>query len=551
MISYADFRKVLKRELWPTGEALSLVEAHNKFFLEAMIDLCKWIPCLQQNHTDVFPACSTYVSCGLTLFEAPYGVVQRVYTIANNDWCSKVYYDPSNYNRVANWSSRLLRAFQAPANAGMPALQQGIKYAESSTDAKTGRSRSGIWAIHRKRMHIAPWVQSNESVVVEWDGVKTDWKDEDMLDETYWTPDVAAAVKKWVQWSHQRDFGIYDTAPGEERVSRGDYEADRADLIFWCNERTKEQEPKVFVEGSALPTAEELKAEAVPESTPGVFAVIGDFGSNTDDELAVSELVKGWDPEYIVTLGDNWYGSQVTLSDLDLKVGKYYQEFLHPYVGSYGDGASEQRMFAAIGNHDRAPSGRLELVMQYFNLSKPYYDVVKGPIHFFIVDTGYDNSQVNQQADGVTESSVQGQWLQAMLALSTARFKVVVMHHTPYTSTASSAGSPLAGDGTLSYPALRWPLKDWGADILLNGHAHNFERLLLEDGFPIIVAGAGGQPGSAPEEPAPFRATPLSQSVIRYNEKFGALKCSVDCGELTFEFIAADGTVVDSFSISK
>ena len=35
------------------------------------------------------------------------------------------------------------------------------------------------------------------------------------------------------------------------------------------------------------------------------FAVIGDYGSGSQDERRVADLVKAWGPDFIVTAGDN------------------------------------------------------------------------------------------------------------------------------------------------------------------------------------------------------------------------------------------------------
>ena len=35
------------------------------------------------------------------------------------------------------------------------------------------------------------------------------------------------------------------------------------------------------------------------------FAVIGDYGKSGEDELAVANMVKSWNPDFIITTGDN------------------------------------------------------------------------------------------------------------------------------------------------------------------------------------------------------------------------------------------------------
>src|SRR5205085_740845 len=65
------------------------------------------------------------------------------------------------------------------------------------------------------------------------------------------------------------------------------------------------------------------------------FAVIGDFGANSQSEADVAALVHSWNPDFITTNGDNNYplGQSTTI---DANVGQYYHDFIFPYLGSYG-----------------------------------------------------------------------------------------------------------------------------------------------------------------------------------------------------------------------
>jgi tartrate-resistant acid phosphatase type 5 len=82
---------------------------------------------------------------------------------------------------------------------------------------------------------------------------------------------------------------------------------------------------------------------------------------------------------------------------------------------------------------------------------------------------------------GPTADSVQAAWLQAALANATQPWKVVYFHHPPYSS--GSHGNN---------PDLQWPFEEWRADLVLSGHDHNYERLVV-DGLPYFVNGAGGR----------------------------------------------------------
>lgn len=535
MISYKAFTDAIRQEIWPfPGEPKNQVPAHSKFFLEAMVEIQRWVPCLQVNNTDIFRACSTYVQCGLTVFGAPTGLIKRVYTVANGEYCDPVYYGRTEHCNMLAWQRCLVTRFTAPSNTGMPALQQGFKFHEASVDSTLGRARTGMWSMERGRLYIAPWIQSNESVVVEWDGHKSDWKADDVLDNSdgMWDPAAAAVVKLYVQKCHERDFGCNEQ---RRRALDVEYREKLADLKYFCEERRKSQET---CDANALnargPTQAEVVDDAVPsESDEVVAAFIADFDGG-QATLDVAELVDSWSPAYVVTGGDNFYGNDVTLAALDASVGPAYSHYIHPYLGTLGEGgAVVNQFFPAVGNHDRDPDGRLAVFLNYFNRSKPYYDFIQGNVHWFIVDGGYMNDKTTvAQPDGNTFDSVQGESFKLRMALSTARWKIVVLGFPPYASTSTV------------FPALRWPFSDWGADLVLTGDFHLYERLLAPEGYPLIVAGWSGRTRDTFGSVSPY-------SLVRYADNYGALKLTASCDELKVEAINILGTVVDTLTLEK
>ena len=62
--------------------------------------------------------------------------------------------------------------------------------------------------------------------------------------------------------------------------------------------------------------------EAIPTiDTAARFAVIGDYGVDLNEhEVKVAALVRSWNPEFIITLGDNRYGA----IDYDSAVGQHF-----------------------------------------------------------------------------------------------------------------------------------------------------------------------------------------------------------------------------------
>ncbi len=259
---------------------------------------------------------------------------------------------------------------------------------------------------------------------------------------------------------------------------------------------------------------------------PQVFGIVGDYGRAGTPERNVASLIQSWNPDYVVTVGDNNYdlGGADTI---DANIGQFYHDYIANYKGTYGAGGVTNRFWPALGNHDwRTPGAQPYL--DYFTLpgNERYYDFVQGPIHFFVVDS--DPSE----PDGNTFDSLQGRWLQNALAAATEPWKIVYFHHPPYSS---------GPHGSSAW--MQWPFRAWGADIVFSGHDHVYERLEV-GGFPYIANGLGGR------SIYNFGAT-TAGSVVRYNADYGAMRAEVDEYRLSTQFIARTGAVADNFALAR
>jgi tartrate-resistant acid phosphatase type 5 len=251
------------------------------------------------------------------------------------------------------------------------------------------------------------------------------------------------------------------------------------------------------------------------------MAVIGDYGQAGPAEAAVAALVAGWQPELVITLGDNNY-EQGFATTLDDNVGQYYHAFIFPYLGKYGSAATENRFFPSLGNHDwRTPNAWPYL--EYFTLpgNERYYELVWGPLHLFALDSD------PHEPDGVTADSDQAKWLQTRLAASTSPWQLVYMHHPPYSS----------GDHGSSED-MRWPFAAWGVDVVLAGHDHHYERI-EQDGIVYFVNGLGGYPDRYAV------GTPLPGSEVQFNAEHGAMLVQASALRLELRFMTASGREVD------
>jgi glucose/arabinose dehydrogenase len=266
-------------------------------------------------------------------------------------------------------------------------------------------------------------------------------------------------------------------------------------------------------------------ASLIPMATPTPvrFAVIGDFGLAGEAEAEVAALVKDWAPDFILTTGDNNYplGAADTI---DENIGQYYHEFIYPYTGSYGEGAEINRFFPTLGNHDWY---NLQAHSDYFTLpgNERYYDFVWGPVHFFALDSD------SREPDGVNVSSVQAAWLKERLAASTTPWQIVYFHHAPYSS---------ATHGNTDW--MQWPFQQWGADAVLAGHDHVYERIVRE-GLPYFTIGSSGNPSLY------WFTSQVEGSQVRYRDDHGALLVTASEQEITVVFQNRSSEIIDAYQL--
>lgn len=262
--------------------------------------------------------------------------------------------------------------------------------------------------------------------------------------------------------------------------------------------------------------------------TPDIFAVIGDYGLSGPNEEGVANLVKSWKPGYIITVGDNNYPDGAN-STIDANIGQYYHDYIHPYTGSYGKAADTNRFFPCLGNHDFYTSSAAPY-FQYFTLpgNERYYDFIRGDVHFIALDS--DSSE----PDGFSSTSTQAMWLKNILESSASKWKIVYFHHSPFASDLVHGNTEW----------MQWPFKTWGADIVLTGHSHIYERVIM-DNFPYIVNALGGSVIYN------LSASPVFGSQVRYNDNFGALQVKISPDTIWFKFYSINNELIDVYPLVK
>ena len=257
-----------------------------------------------------------------------------------------------------------------------------------------------------------------------------------------------------------------------------------------------------------------------------VVAMIGDYGVDNAAEAAAASLVEKLEPDLIITMGDNNYPSGAA-ETIDDNVGKYYSNWIHPYVGNYGDGATENKFYPCMGNHDWYVDDA-QAYLDYFTLPhvERYYSVVVDNVEFFCVDSDM------HEPDSPNANGVQGLWARAGLLASTATWKLVYMHHPPYSS---------GTHGNNSW--MQWPFEAWGVDSVWGGHDHNYERI-VQDG---ILYGVTGMAGTSLRS----MGTPIENSHVAFQDDHGVTIAAFGEEDARFTSYSVGGILVDDVVIRK
>lgn len=262
------------------------------------------------------------------------------------------------------------------------------------------------------------------------------------------------------------------------------------------------------------------------------FGIIGDYGDDSVAENQVADTLKSKGPEFIITLGDNnyYYGCWYSI---DTHIGKYYADYIGNYKGTYGKGAITNRFFPSIGNHDWAAqshclyNGTLPY-LNYFTLPNNglYYDFVKGPIHFFVLDSD------DHEPDGNQVGSTQYQWFKKKVTESKSCYKLVYFHHAPYSSA-------WHGDNK----KMQWDFDKLGVDVVLSGHDHSYERI-LQDKLVYFVNGVGGAELS-------YFIHNAKGSQFKYNKHHGFMMASTSDKGIHFKFYNDKNKLIDEYKLQK
>lgn len=378
-----------------------------------------------------------------------------------------------------------------------------------------------------KNFYVYPKVVDGRQFSIFWDGRKLDFADAEIVpfDEG---AELAVSLFASAHIARKTNHEL-----SEYNSYMADYVAEKRRLYLDAKERTRLKEqgqssaPTESCPAPCAPcvtcatTEEAVAAADTQDDTAIEFCLIGDSGdaATIANTVAVADLIKRLDPDFVIHLGDCNYpsGEPVTLLDNFLK---HYDTFI-----------SAQKLYFVYGEHDVQLDGGVAIAealayLKDLNSSKKYYEFARGPCRFFVLNGNAS------EPDGNTVGSIQEQWFQTQAAQSTEDWNIALNHFAPYTS--DSLHTPGILNQRWSYAA---------ANLVISGHGHNYERIQVS-GFPYLVAGLGGAPKRG------FGAL-TNSSQFRYNTAYGAIKATATKDQLQLIFYNVSGEHVDSLTLRK
>jgi hypothetical protein len=297
--------------------------------------------------------------------------------------------------------------------------------------------------------------------------------------------------------------------------------------------------------GSASPPAS-IAAEASPMPAPTrpgppsfapgasgeiptiVLTGAGDIGNCAFPGSAqTAGLLDGQDG-WFFTAGDNAYedGSAANFADC--------------YAPTWGK-VKDRTVLPAPGNHDWNTAGAAGY-LGYFGAATAapngttWYSMDAGNWHVVVLDSDC------QRVGGCGPGSPQGEWLAADLKASQVRCTLAIWHH-PRFSSGEHGNDPLV--------APFWDLlDDEGAELVVNGHDHDYERFAPQDpsgreerpgGIREIVVGTGGAELRSFQQVA-------ANSEFRQAGTYGVLRLTLHPFNYDWEFLPASGAIADAGS---
>ncbi|MEZ4564191.1 MAG: DNRLRE domain-containing protein [Thermomicrobiales bacterium] len=269
---------------------------------------------------------------------------------------------------------------------------------------------------------------------------------------------------------------------------------------------------------------------------PGVAEAKQDAGGEDGDTvvlLAAGDIAScdSIGDDMTADLLDEHEGTILLLGDTAYQSGtpEEFEECYEPTWGRHKD-----RTYPSLGDHEYNTPGASGY-FDYFgdvagDRDKGYYSFDLGAWHIVVLNANCS------KVGGCEAGSPQEQWLREDLAAHPAPCTLAAIHVPRFSSGTTHGSNP-------AMSAFWDALYEAGADVVLSGNEHNYERFAPQtpdgirddrQGIRQIIVGTGGV-GHYPIGP------PIANSEVRNDEDWGILKMTLRPGSYDWEFIPVEG----------
>lgn len=242
----------------------------------------------------------------------------------------------------------------------------------------------------------------------------------------------------------------------------------------------------IALAGNAMAQVKFQKLD-IPANSTSIY-VANDLGRNGYFEQKTIAELMGWmaedvDPEFVAAIGDVHHFEGVQSVDDPLWMTNYELIYSHPDLMI--------DWYAILGNHEYR--GNTQAVLDYKNVSRRwvmpsrYYafekEVEDGneKILFVFIDTAPLIDKYRRDTEDYADAGKQSiaaelEWLDATLAASDAKWKVVFGHHPIFADTDKNES-----ERTDLQKRVKPLLDKYGVDAYVCGHIHNFQHIQVKD----------------------------------------------------------------------
>ena len=374
-----------------------------------------------------------------------------------------------------------------------------------------------------------------------------------------------------VRWQSEEKY------PGTVRYGR-----DRDRLEKQATERAAQIEHRVRIKGlmpltkyyyrivsktAGLDKTYSFVTAASPGSdAPLRFWVTGDEGYRNPVQTAVKQTAWQWlekHPrpgrgliDFWLTTGDNAYPAGTN------------KQFQDNFFLPYADVLTRYVVWPTYGNHDARRSPFFDIFSPPTHAesggtpsyTKHYYSFDDGQLHVVMMDS---------EGSSLAKGSKMLQWLETDLKATRQPWRIVVMHHPPYTHGGHNSDHRRDSHGRMFEIRENFVpvFERLGVDMVLSGHSHDYERShaiachygdsstwkesYIQDKTSPYRKGSGtiymviGSSSKLDEGPLDHPALPVSL------KQSGSVIIDIKQNTLTSRFINKQGVIADEFQIAK